>query len=168
MLGADDEVGVEGAGRRLVGPHASQLVQEPGRQVQRRIRVNRLAPVTKPGESGQSRWSKSSDGTRLLNCGRPGGALHGAPDRDSSAQRIHSRGARREEPELVHHLLRQWGAGQIRFGRPFPGPQQLGDLGVAAALDELADRVPAVMEPSPLAVDPCQKRFSCHHVLQSG
>ena len=42
---------------------------------------------------------------------------------------------------------------ELRAGMPLARPEQVRDLGVRPALDELADRVAAVEEPAVLAVD---------------
>ena len=59
-------------------------------------------------------------------------------------------------------------AGEVRIGLPLAGPQQLGDLRVRAALDELADRVAAVLEAAGLAVDHGERRLAGQDALQPG
>ena len=51
------------------------------------------------------------------------------------------------------HLGRQWRRGKGAAFAPLAAPQQLGDLGEAAALDQLADRIAAIQQPAVGAVD---------------
>ena len=168
MLGADDEVRVERPGRRLVRCLATQLLEEPGGQPQRRVRLDRLEPLAQPGERGQGGRRDRGDGACLLDGRRPQRAVHGAPRRDRGAQRIHRAGGRWQAPQDVEHLRGERGAGEVRIGLPVAGPEELRDLRVRAALDELADRIPAVLEAPGLAVDHRQRRLAGEHPLQAG
>ena len=51
---------------------------------------------------------------------------------------------------------------------PLAGPQQVGNFGVRAAVDELGDRVAAVQQPSVGAVDEADGAFGANDTFEAG
>ena len=168
VLGADNEVRVQRPRRRRVGPLAAQLVQEARSEPQVRIGRNRLLAVTQAGEGRQHGGRRCRDGARLVDRGWPRHAGACTPGRDRGAQGIHRAGSRWQAAQHVHHLRRQRSAREARARVPVPRPQELGDRGIGPSLDQLADRIAAVVEPARLAIDRREGRLSGDDPLQPG
>ena len=116
----------------------------------------------------------SADGENAVSaraCSGVGGQASfcaGAPDRDRRPQRVHRVGVRRKRPERHEDRLGDGRRVELDAGMPLAGPQQVGDLGVRAAGDELADRVAAVQEAAVLAVDEADRALGADDALEAG
>ena len=168
VLRAHHEVRVNGSRRGLIRPLAPQLVQEAVGQAQLWIGLDWLRPIAQAREGRQCGRREGRDRTRLVHRRRPERSLHRSPRRDGGAQRVHGVGVRRQAPENLDNLGGQWRAGQVRIGAPFARPQELGDLRVGAALDELAYRIAAVLETTGLTIDHREGGLAGQHALQPG
>ena len=60
------------------------------------------------------------------------------------------------------------GRGEAGIAVPLAGPQEVGDLRVRAAIDEIADPIPAVEEPSVRPVDEPDRAFGPDNALEAG
>ena len=82
MFGADDEVRIEGPGRRRVGLLALQLVQEALGEIERRIGLDRVLALPDPDERRERGRRERGQRPRLVDGRRP--RLTIAPTRRAS------------------------------------------------------------------------------------
>ena len=167
MFGADHEVGVEGTGRRRVGPLAAELVQEPLGQAQRRVGIDRLLAVDAGGRTRPARWCERRQRARLLDGRRPQGAVT-APHAETAVRRasigLAVAGRRRRTSRPAPAGARRRGAHRPSShpSTAAPRPGRTCPLG-----HQLADRIAPILEAAAVAVDHGQRRLPGQDPLQA-
>ena len=162
MLGADDEVGIERPGRRIIGPFAVELIEEPGDEVELGVGGDRLLAGPQPCERGECGGRERSQRPGLPRGRRPGELLGGSPHGDRRPERVHRLGGPRQGPEGDEHGIRHGRGRQVVARIPLASPQEVRHGGIRPVLDEVADPVAAIEELARLAVhvaERCLRRY---------
>ena len=114
VLGADDEVGVQGAGRGGIRVLAVELLQEAARQRELGVRLDGLEALAQAVEGGQRRGREGRQLAGLVDGRRPVRPAPRAPDGDGGPQRVHRVGVARQLAQRAHDRLRDLGRNQLR------------------------------------------------------
>ena len=168
VLGADDEVGVEGPGGRRFGWPARELVEKAFDEIERRIGVNRLLALADPGERRERRGRERGQRASLLDGRRVRQCLCGAPRGDGRPERIHRLRRHRQCAEGGHDRVANGPRRQSRTWIPVAGPEEVCHGRIGAMLDEIADPVAAIRQPPLGTVDLRERGLAGQDALEPG
>ena len=162
-----DEVGIEGPRSGRVRLAAGELIEEPRRKVLCRVRADRREASPDAGERRQRGGGECGQTAGLLEARRPPHAKARGVDRQCGPESVHRMHIPRHfaqgDPHRVGDTLR----GQAGGCGPASRPQQLGDLGVRAAFDQVSDAVAAVKE-TPFAPSTKLGQSPSNNALEAG